>query len=150
MWLRTVFAARLAVPSGYLSSQPDNYRYMFKAPAWQQDTQIIQIYVCSHEDSPDAPSGAAARAAYWKQRFLSDPNLHDPEIDVVDVTVNGRAAKVLTMIFRDKDNYVRGKQEMYYSGSEGEWKIVIDYRLESYNDKIDQSTFRNAIRTFRV
>lgn len=148
--LRTVFAARLAVPSGYLSTQLDDYRYMFKAPPGQQDKQIIQIFVCSHEDSPDAPRGAAARAAYWEQRFLSDPRLHDPEIDVVDMTVNGRVAKVLTMIFRDDANHVRGKQEMYYSGSEGEWKIVIDYRLESYNDKIDQSPFRNAIRTFRV
>ncbi|WP_412520706.1 hypothetical protein K8Z49_22595 [Actinomadura madurae] len=140
--LRTVFAARLAVPSGYLSTQLDDYRYMFKAPPGQQDKQIIQIFVCSHEDSPDAPRGAAARAAYWEQRFLSDPRLHDPEIDVVDMTVNGRVAKVLTMIFGDDANHVRGKQEMYYSGSEGEWKIVIDYRLESYHDKIDQSPFR--------
>ncbi|MFB4317791.1 protein kinase [Actinomadura sp. 21ATH] len=144
------FAARLAVPSGYLADQLDGYRYMFKAPPGQQKTQIIQIFVCSHEDSSDAPKGAAARARYWTRFFGSARGVHDPKIHVGDATVNGRAAKVLTMIFRDDDNHVRGKQEMYYSGSEGEWKIVIDYRLESYNDEIDQSPFRTAITTFRV
>ncbi|MFD0851293.1 hypothetical protein ACFQ07_03640, partial [Actinomadura adrarensis] len=92
----------------------------------------------------------AARAAFWTQRFRSEPGLHDPRIDVDDATVNGRAAKVLTMIFRDDGGHVRGKQEMYYSGSEGEWKIVIDYRLDTFDEKIGQSTFRNAITTFRV
>jgi hypothetical protein len=149
VWGRA-FAARLAVPSGYLADQLDDYRYMFKAPPGQPKTQIIQIFVCSHEDTSAAPRGAAARARYWTQSFRSAPGVHDPKIDVDDATVNGRPAKVLTMIFRTDDNHVRGKQEMYYSGSEGEWKIVIDYRLQSYDEEIDRSSFRTAISTFRV
>jgi serine/threonine protein kinase len=145
--LRSAFAARLAVPSGYLSTRPDDYRYIFKAAPGQQGKQLI---VCSHEDSPDAPRGVAARAAYWTQRFRSSPRLHDTKIAVADTTVNGRAAKVLTLLFRGDDNRLWRKQEMYYSGNEGEWKIVVDYEVENYNDRVDQSLFLNAIRTFRV
>jgi hypothetical protein len=109
-----------------------------------------QLIVCSHEDSPDVPKGAAARAAYWKKHFLSNPNMQNVKVSISDVTVNGRAAKALTVLYRSSDNFYWRKQEMYYSGPEGEWKIVADYQVESYSDGVDESLFRTAIKTFRV
>ncbi|WP_285584450.1 serine/threonine-protein kinase [Actinoallomurus iriomotensis] len=144
--LRKVYAARLAVPSGYITTRPDDYRYTFRAAPNQVNRQLV---VGSH-DAPDAPKGAAARAAYWKKRFLSSSNMHDAKLAISNVTVNGRAAKKLTVVYRSSDNRYWRKQEMYYSGPEGEWKIVADYELESYGDGVDESLFLTAIRTFRV
>lgn len=31
-----------------------------------------------------------------------------------------------------------------------QWKIVADYRLKSYNDRVDESVFQTAIKTFRI
>jgi hypothetical protein len=137
----------VAVPSNYVTTRPDNYRYIFRTASNQPDRQLI---VCSHEDSPDAPKGAAARAAFWKKRFLSNPNMHDIKVAISDVTVNGRAAKVLAVRFRGPDNVPWRKQEMYYSGPVKQWKIVVDYRLKSYKDRVDESVFRTAIKTFRI
>ncbi|MFD0856175.1 hypothetical protein ACFQ07_28305, partial [Actinomadura adrarensis] len=146
--VRSVFNARLAVPSHYLNHDPkDGYRLIFMKPPGQQDEQII---VCNREDMPEAPRGAAARAEFWKERFLSNPGLRNTRVSIKTVTVNGRAAKMLTVNFEGDDGRIWHKMEMYYSGPEGEWKIVSDFEMASHSEKVNDSIFMNAIRTFRV
>jgi hypothetical protein len=143
--LRSALGARLAVPSHYIA-KPDGTCHILWEPPGKQDEQII---VCSQE-SRDAPKGAAARASFWAGRFKSNPILHDVQVTIADVKVNGRAAKALTVIFRGDDGRIWRKQEMYYSGPEGEWKIIIDYEVSTYSERVNQSLFLTAIRTFRV
>jgi hypothetical protein len=63
--------------------------------------------------------------------------------------VNGRPAKRLTVFLDKGEDRPFRQQEVYYSGPEGEWKIVVVSQVRNTTEKAGDSLLRTAIRTFR-
>jgi serine/threonine protein kinase len=143
--LRKVFDGRVAVPSRYTNRPINAGCTSFHRPPGQLEQRIS---VCKGEGTM-VPKGAAARADFWKNWFEDPERRPLRPVTISDVKVNGRPAKQLT-VYLDKGE-VRPflQQEVYYSGPEGDWKIVVVTEVKNTTDKVDDSLVRTAIRTFR-
>jgi hypothetical protein len=140
-----VFDGRVAVPTSYTIRPIDARCIGFYKPPGQLEGRIS---VCKGEGTM-VPKGAAARAEFWKNWFEDPERQPLTPVTISDVTVNGRPAKQLTVFLNKGDGRPFRQQEVYYSGPEGEWKLVAVTEVTNPSEKADDSVLRTAIRTFR-